>query len=256
MSISIITACRNSALTIEDCIRSVQGQSVHAKHIVVDGLSADGTVAVVRECSDPNLKLISEVDKGVYDAMNKGVVQASGDVVGILNSDDFYVHDKVLENVMAVFKDPSIDACYGDIVYAKDCVTPENWRNHIVRYWKAGSFSARSFYWGWMPPHPTFFVRRRIYDRCGNFNLAMGSSADYELMLRFLLKHGVKVAYIPEILVCMRVGGIGNRSVVNRIRANQFDKLAWKINGLKPYPWTLWCKPLRKLPQWWKRPAI
>ena len=106
------------------------------------------------------------------------------------------------------------------------------------------------FYWGWMPPHPTFFVRRSVYERYGFFNLELGSAADYEIMLRFLLKHQVKVTYIPEVLVHMRTGGVSNMSLRNRLKANQMDRMAWKVNGLRPYPWTLWGKPVRKLKQW------
>jgi glycosyltransferase involved in cell wall biosynthesis len=121
----------------------------------------------------------------------------------------------------------------------------------VTRYWRAGEGSARLFYWGWMPPHPTFFVRRTVYERYGGFRLDMGSAADYELMLRVLVKQGVKAEYIPRVLVRMRVGGVSNATVGNRLRANRRDREAWRVNGLRPYPWTLWMKPLRKVPQWW-----
>jgi glycosyltransferase len=120
----------------------------------------------------------------------------------------------------------------------------------VVRVWRSGGFAPGKFYWGWMPPHPTFFVRRSVYQRLGGFNLDLGSAADYELMLRFLVRHRLKTAYIPEVLVKMRTGGISNRSLLNRLKANRMDRRAWEVNGLRPYPWTLPLKPLRKIGQW------
>jgi glycosyltransferase len=125
----------------------------------------------------------------------------------------------------------------------------------IVRYWCSGTFQPQKFYWGWMPPHPTFYLRRSVYEKYGLFNLELGSAADYEIMLRFLLKHRIRVAYIPEVMVHMRTGGTSNASVGNRLRANRMDRKAWEVNGLRPYPWTLPAKPLRKIPQWFVRPG-
>ena len=118
-----------------------------------------------------------------------------------------------------------------------------------MRHWQSGAFKRDRFKWGWMPPHPTFFVRRSVYERFGLFRLDMGSAADYELMLRLLFRHRITAAYIPEVLVRMRAGGVSNASLANRLRANRMDRLAWAVNGLAPYPWTLMLKPLRKLPQ-------
>jgi len=257
--ISIITAVLNGAATIADCLASVSCQSHAVEHIIVDGGSTDGTLEIVaRLASDDSrvTRVVSGPDKGIYDAMNKGIALASGDVVGILNADDFYAGPEVLAKVAGIFADESIDACYGDLVYVKDCSTFEVRGSTFktVRYWKAGEFKAGKFYHGWMPPHPTFFVRRRVYEHFGTFDPAFGSAADYELMLRLLLSHGVSMAYIPEVLVKMRVGGTSNATLKNRLRANRMDRLAWKANGLKPYPWTLYMKPLRKLDQWFKRP--
>ena len=120
----------------------------------------------------------------------------------------------------------------------------------VVRHWKAGSMNCRSFYWGWMPPHPTFFVRRSVYERLGMFRLDLGTAADYEMMLRLLVKHRITTSYIPEVLVKMRAGGVSNTSLTNRLRANRHDRRAWVVNDLRPYPWTLWLKPLRKVVQW------
>jgi glycosyltransferase involved in cell wall biosynthesis len=242
--ITIITTTLNSALTIHDCLNSVNNQEERVEHLIIDGVSNDGTLDTLNSYAHIS-KVISEPDQGIYDAMNKGISQASGSVIGILNSDDFYADSSVLKKVASVFENPDVDSCYGNLVY----VDPSN-TARITRYWKSGNFSKRDFYWGWMPPHPTFFVRRSIYERYGLFNLALGTAADYELMFRFLVKHKITTAYIPEVLVKMRAGGTSNASLRNRIRANKMDRLAWEVNGIKPYPWTTYLKPLRKLNQY------
>lgn len=244
VSVSIITVVKNGAATIRCCMESVRSQEFPVEHIVIDGGSTDGTLDILAGYST-FATVISGPDKGIYDGMNKGLSLASGDVVGILNADDFYVDTKVIGRVAKLFEDSSIDSCYGDLVYV-DAVNIER----VVRYWKAGQYNLRSFYNGWMPPHPTFFARRRCYQQFGGFNLNLGSAADYELMLRFLVKEKIATAYIPEVLVKMRVGGKSNSTLNNRIRANRMDRMAWKVNGLKPYPWTLWLKPFSKIPQY------
>lgn len=244
MKISIITATYNSAATVRDtlnCIASQQYENI--EHIVVDGLSKDNTLAIVKEF--PHVaQMISEKDNGIYDAMNKGVQLATGDVIGILNSDDFYTGPVILSKVAQAFEDPAIEAVYGDLQY----VNASNVQL-VTRTWKSGRYQKRSLYFGWMPPHPTFFVRRHIYEKCGKFNTTLRSAADYELMLRVLLKHEARVHYIPEVLVKMRAGGMSNASFKNRIRANKEDVMAWKLNDLKPYFFTTWLKPLRKILQ-------
>jgi glycosyltransferase len=270
---SIITATRNSAATIAGCLASVRSQTLPVEHIIIDGASTDGTLEIVSPLTlhpSPFTRVISEPDRGIYDAMNKGIQLATGEVIGILNSDDMYAGPEVLAKVAALFEDPSVEACYGDLVYVKEAgaghwalgtgensspVTVHRSPLAVVRYWKSGYFSTDRFYWGWMPPHPTFFVRRSVYEKYGVFNLTLGSAADYELMLRFLLRHRINAAYVPEVLVKMRTGGVSNASLAARLLANRMDRKAWETNGLKPYPWTLLCKPLRKLPQWWRRPA-
>lgn len=242
-SISIITATFNSSSTIHSCLESVAAQRANVEHIIVDGGSTDGTLDIVASYRHVE-RLVSEPDSGLYDAMNKGIRLATGDVIGILNSDDLYVDRNVLAKVTDIFSDKGTDSCYGDLVY----VHPDD-TTKITRKWKSVSFLGRSFYWGWMPPHPTFFVRRSVYEKYGTFNLALGSAADYELMLRFLVKRKITTAYIPEVLVKMRVGGKSNASLKNRIEANKMDRKAWKINELKPYAWTIPMKPLRKLGQ-------
>lgn len=248
MKISVITATYNSAATVAMTLSSVVRQAhSDTEHIIVDGLSKDDTLNIVKEF--PHVaKTISEKDNGLYDAMNKGLQIATGEVIGILNSDDFYATDEVLTKVAREFSDPSVDAVYGDLQY----VSQDN-VNNVVRTWRAGEYKRKYFYYGWMPPHPTFFVRRNLYTKAGLFNTTLRSSADYELMLRMLVKHNANVHYIPEVLVKMRTGGLSNASLANRLRANREDREAWKLNDLKPYFFTRWMKPLRKVFQFINR---
>ena len=241
--ISIITATYNSAASLNDCLVSVRSQKIAAEHIIVDGASKDATLEIAR--SYPHVsRIISEPDNGIYDAMNKGIIASTGEIIGILNSDDFYFDNQVLSRVMDVFSDPAVSACYGDLQYVDPTDTTK-----VTRTWKSCRFDRKAFYWGWMPPHPTFFVRRSLYEQFGKFNLELGSAADYELMLRFLLRYQIKAVHIPNFLVKMRAGGVSNASLRNRLMANRKDRLAWLVNGLKPYPWTITMKPLRKVGQ-------
>jgi glycosyltransferase involved in cell wall biosynthesis len=248
MRVSIITTTFNSAATVAETMQSVEEQDhPHIEHIVVDGHSQDETLQIIEQYPH-TATLISEKDEGIYDAMNKGIRAATGDVVGILNSDDLYVDSHVISKILKTFEDPGIQACYADLEY----VDAQN-SSRVTRTWKSGACDSRSFYWGWMPPHPTFFVRRSVYDQVGLFNTRLRSAADYEMMLRILVKHQLPVAYLPEVIVKMRRGGMSNASVNNRIRANREDREAWRINGLKPYFFTLYLKPLRKITQFIKK---
>jgi glycosyltransferase involved in cell wall biosynthesis len=244
MKISIITATYNSAATIKDTLNCIRLQDhPDIEHIVVDGGSTDSTPSIVG--GFPHVaKWISEKDNGIYDAMNKGIALSTGDVIGILNSDDIYAGRDVLSAVAQAFADPEVKTVYADLQYVRADDT-----DRILRTWKTGAFRKRNFYYGWMPPHPTFFVRKDVYDEAGLFNTSLRSAADYELMLRILLKHGLPAHYIPKVIVKMRAGGVSNASIWNRLRANQEDRLAWKLNGLRPYFFTLYLKPLRKISQ-------
>ncbi len=244
LSISIITACRNSEAVIGHCIESVLSQDYPSEHIIVDGCSSDNTLAIVRRYSSRIARVISEPDQGMYDAMNKGIAAATGDLLGILNSDDYYAHEGVLSRVAGALESSGADSCYGDLVY----VDPRD-TSKVVRRWKSRPYERKLFLRGWMPPHPTFFVRRAVYEKLGSFRLDLGTAADYELMLRFLMKHGISTCHIPEVLVVMRTGGAAGRSLFTRLRANRADKRAWKVNGLKPRPWTIVVKPLSKMGQ-------
>lgn len=248
MKITIITATYNSAATVRDTLESVRYQDYpDIEHVIIDGLSGDDTLKIVNEY--PHVARVeSGKDRGIYDAMNKGISNATGEVIGILNSDDVYTDVTVLSSVMRLFEDDSVDACYADLQYVK-----ADDLNKVTRTWKSGAYSKRSFYFGWMPPHPTFFVRRRVYDKIGNFNLELRSAADYELMLRAFVKHNLHIVYLPAIIVKMRAGGMSNASLKNRLRANNEDRKAWEINWLRPYFFTIWLKPLRKIGQFLKR---
>ena len=246
---SLVTSTYNAADSISDCIESVINQNIDVEHIIVDGASNDNTMEIVNKYKEYLSHVVSAPDDGIYDAMNKGLKLATGDIVGLLNADDYYPSNDVLEKVSRVFENSSVEACYGDLVYVDNSDI-----ERIVRYWKTGNYNPDKFYWGWMPPHPTLFVRRSVYEKYGVFKPELGTAADYEIMLRFLLKHKINVSYIPEILVKMRVGGVSNVSLMNRIAANRMDRKAWQVNGLTPYPWTLWAKPIRKIGQWFRRP--
>ena len=242
MKISIITASFNSEKTIRDTLESVKCQEYNnVEHLVIDGLSTDETLSIVGQYSNIS-RVISEKDKGIYDAMNKGLRLATGEIIGILNSDDIYTDNKVLKEVVDIFQDDGVDACYADLQYVDEEDT-----NKMVRYWKSGNYKKNSFFYGWMPPHPTLFLRRRVYDKVGHFNLALKTAADYELMLRIFVRHNFNIRYLPRVIVKMRTGGASNASFRRRLHANQEDRLAWKINNLKPYFFTLYLKPIRKI---------
>lgn len=246
VKISIVTTVLNAAASIRYCLESVINQTYDKiEYIVIDGGSVDGTLDIIEEYRNKIDIISTENDSGLYEGMNKGLRRACGEIIGILNADDVFAGLDTLTRVAKVFNNLKIDSCYGDLVYT----CSQNFKK-VIRYWRSGPFNHRRFYWGWMPPHPTFFVRRKIYKNYGYFNLNMGSAADYELMLRFLVKHRTSSFYIPKILTKMRSGGVSNVSLKNRLRANYYDRLAWKVNGLNPYPWTLFLKPIRKIPQY------
>ncbi|MFM7234889.1 MAG: glycosyltransferase family 2 protein [Flavobacteriales bacterium] len=246
MKVSIITITYNSAETLEDTIQSVLSQDYpNVEYIIVDGSSKDDTLAIVERYRKSIAVVLSEPDKGIYDAMNKGVRLATGDVIGILNSDDFYADSTVVTDVVANLSQTNADACYADLVYVD-----RNETSRIVRTWKSGSYRQGRFLEGWMPPHPTFFVKRSIYQMHGLYSTELRSSADYELMLRFVHKHGIRMCYLPRVITRMRAGGQSNVTLRNRWRANREDRLAWKMNGLRPGLFTLIRKPLSKLLQY------
>ncbi|HEX9958689.1 MAG TPA: glycosyltransferase family 2 protein [Fibrella sp.] len=249
MTVSIITVVYNGAETIAQAIESVLQQTYpDIEYIIIDGASTDSTQAIVARYGNRISQFVSEPDKGLYDAMNKGVQRATGDIIGILNADDLYRHNDIISRIVDTFCQHRADAVYGDLVYAD-----RNDTNRVTRYWQAGTYRPGAFLRGWMPPHPTFFVRTSVYRQHGYFTTSLHSAADYELMLRFIHKHKIQLAYLNEVIVIMRLGGVSNSSWQNRLRANREDRVAWKMNGIKPGLFTLLLKPLRKIGQFWRR---
>ena len=247
--ISIITVCYNSAKTIEDTIQSVINQTYdNIEYIIIDGLSTDNTLEIVNKYQDKIFKVVSEKDAGLYDAINKGIGLATGEIIANINSDDFYIDNNVIADVVAKMEEDKSDTLYADLYYVDAVDT-----NKITRNWVSGEYKSGMFFKGWMPPHPTFFVRKSVYDSYGKFNLELKSAADYEIMLRFIHKHECSIAYLPRVVVKMRVGGVSNSSIKNRLKANREDKRAWEMNGIKPKPYTLIFKPLSKVLQFVKK---
>ncbi|GAB4261485.1 MAG: glycosyltransferase family 2 protein [Vicingaceae bacterium] len=248
MKVSLITACFNNQDTIEDALSSVIYQTyTNIEHIIIDGQSTDDTLSIVNKYKGNISRVVSENDNGIYDALNKGIKYATGDIVGFLHADDMLASNDVIEMIVNTFKNnPSIDAVYGDLQY----VDRKN-SGKVIRNWKSKPFQINLFYKGWMPAHPTFYCKKECYLKYGVFNdKDFKTAADYELMLRFILKNKINPYYLPKLIVKMRVGGVSNKSLKNRFKANLEDRKAWEINGLKPKFYTLYLKPLSKLIQY------
>jgi glycosyltransferase involved in cell wall biosynthesis len=226
-AISIITVSRNSEHVIRTCLESVASQTYpHVEHIVIDGASTDCTCEVVR--GFPHVaRLVSEPDRGLYDAMNKGIAMATGEVIGILNSDDFYPNTGIVAKVAEEFADPAVDATIGDIQF----VSRTDLRR-ITRYCSAKGWSVDKFKDGIMPPHPAFFVRRRHYERLGGYRTDYQISADFELLVRFLHNARLHYRYVPETVVFMRSGGASNASIGKRLLLNRETLRACRENGI------------------------
>jgi len=248
MKISVITATWNSEATIGDTLASFASQDFKdTEYLIIDGASSDGTLDVVRAKGKRVDKIISESDKGIYDALNKGIGLATGDVIGFLHSDDVYAHPAVLTQVANTFIKNDVDAVYGDLVYVSKS-DPDK----IIRKWTSGDFSREKFRNGWMPPHPTFYLKRSCYERFGGFDLSYRIAADYDSILRYMWKHKITAAYIPDVLVRMRVGGESNRSIKNIICKSKEDLRAMSANGL-PVTQALLGKNLSKIPQFFRK---
>ena len=246
MKVSVVTITYNSGGTLRDTIESVLSQSYeNIEYLLIDGGSKDNTLEIIKSYSDARIRWVSEPDKGIYDAMTKGKRMASGDVVGVLNSDDFYPDSQVLQRVADAFNSSSADAVYGDLTYVDHSDITK-----ITRNWVSGEYNRDNFLRGWMPPHPTFFLKKKAFEQYGYYNPDFISAGDYELMLRMLYKNKLKASYIPHVQVVMRAGGVSNASFKNRIRANREDRLAWRLNEIEPKWFTLLMKPLSKLKQW------
>ncbi len=242
--ISLITATFNSEDTIRSTLESVRLQDyANLEYIVIDGGSTDNTRAIVEQYGDMVSIFESERDNGIYDALNKGIKKASGDVVGFLHSDDFFSSYDVLSKIAEQFQQRSLDAVYSDLDY----VDPSD-SSRVVRHWHSGEFSEEKLKIGWMPPHPTFYMRRFLYESWGYFNENLKISADYESMLRYLKHSEIRIAYIPEVLIKMRTGGQSNSSIKNILLKSSEDMEAMRLNNI-PVAKALIGKNLSKIPQ-------
>jgi len=251
MKISVITVCFNAERTIADTLRSVASQDYDdLEHIVIDGGSVDNSVELIKLEGRRVSNFVSEPDRGVYDAMNKGLQIASGEVIGFLNADDVYSNSSVVARIAQVFQDPSVEACYADLLYVK----PDD-LSRVVRYWKSRSYQKGLFQRGWMPAHPTFYVRKSVFERFGGFDLAFKRQADFDLTLRFLEIHHIRSVYVPEIWVKMRIGGLSNNSLIGIIKGNLEAYSICKKNMIKVYPWFIPLKLISRLPQFFIRPT-
>jgi glycosyltransferase len=245
MKISIITATFNSSATIADCIASVNTQThVNIEHIIIDCKSRDNTLEIINSSPNRVTQIVSEPDSGIYDAMNKGIGMATGDVIGILNSDDLYADNTVLENVARVLGNTSVDCFHADLYYVK-----KDNINQIVRYWKSSEFIPGAFSKGWHPAHPTFFVKREVYEKYGIFNLDFTLAADFELMLRFFERYNITSRHLPEAIVRMRLGGKTSKNLKNIIIQNIECYKAFKVNRIAVSPFYLLYRLIPKLKQ-------
>jgi len=228
MKISIVTAVFNREATVGQAMESVQAQDyAKIEHLIQDGGSKDGTLETVKRLADHRTIVISARDEGIYDSINKGISRATGDVIGLLHSDDYLTSSSVIAKVADAFADPSIDGVYGDLDYVAADDT-----GRVIRHWKSGIFSPEKLRRGWMPPHPTVYLRREVFERLGVYDTSYQIAADYDAMLRYLGKGAIRLHYIPEVLVKMRVGGASNRSFGHIIQKSREDYRALRKNEI------------------------
>jgi glycosyltransferase involved in cell wall biosynthesis len=249
--VSIITVVLNNKEYIEDCIRSVVHQNYdNYEHIIVDGGSTDGTLGIIEEYRDHITTLISEPDHGIYDAMNKGIKLSTGDIVGILNSDDYYCYDNVITEVVSEFSQKGVDSVFADLVYVDRVNTDK-----IVRYYKSAYFSPKKFEYGWMPAHPTFSLRRKFYEKYGLFKTDYKIGADFELLVRLLGKNKLSFSYLPRVIIKMRKGGISTASYKNNWILNMENIRACRENGIQTNIFKIFLKYVIKISQFIERPT-
>ena len=244
IKISLITATYNAERTIKRCIESVIAQKYkNLEYIIIDGGSTDSTLHIINQYRDKINILVSEPDHGVYDAMNKGIRLATGNVAGTLNADDYFASNDILVAVGAVFANPEVKILYGNLDYIKSDST-------ITRKWRTKAYNRGMFNWGWMPPHPTFYCRTELFERYGYYSLDYGTAADYELMMRFMHFEKIKAIYLDKVMVKMQRGGLSNNRPGSRIKAWNFDLKAMRKNGIFLPFFTLILKPMRKVLQY------
>lgn len=243
MKISIITITYNSAQTLRRALESVQKQTYSdIEHVLVDGASTDGTRAMIEAyaVSHTNVRWVSEKDDGIYNAINKGIKMATGDVIGFLHSDDVLYNAETIAHIAEAFETAKADVVYGDLQYCKG--------DKVVRRWKSNEFNPRALKYGWMPPHPTMYVRREVYEQVGEYDEWFRISADYDMILRIFIA-GYKTRYVPEVLVCMETGGASNRDTKARLSKTQEDYFVLKKNNVGAGLLTVACKQMRKIKQ-------
>ena len=244
MKISVITAVYNRADTIAQAVRSVESQTWQdVEHLVIDGASSDGTLQALQNCLNDKLVWTSEPDNGIYDALNKGMARATGDVIGLMHSDDFYADEHVLTRVASAFADPNVDAVYGDLDYVSKYDSQK-----IIRRWRSCFYRPDLLSSGWMPPHPTLYFRRSLIERLGSFDTRFLISADYDFILRYFGRGQIQSVYIPHVLIKMRTGGESNRSLSKVWLKSREDYAALRSNNVGGI-WTLLQKNFGKLRQ-------
>jgi glycosyltransferase involved in cell wall biosynthesis len=246
MKVSLITICYNSSDTIEETIQSVLNQTYqNIEYIIVDGKSTDQTLHIIEKYQNKIAKVVSEKDNGLYDAINKGIKLATGEIIGLIHADDVLAYPEAIEDIVKTFhQNLTSDCVYADLVYVN-----RNNINKVTRTWISGKYKPKAFLWGWMPPHPTCYFKKAIIQQHGFYRTDLKSAADYEFLLRYIHKHKINLSYLPKVTVKMRIGGESNVSLKNRILANKMDRKAWEINQITPYFFTLLLKPLRKIVQ-------
>lgn len=244
MKISIITAVYNNESTIASCVQSVLSQKYdNIQHVIIDGNSADNTLNIIESINDTNRILISEKDKGIYDALNKGIKVSTGDVIGLLHSDDTFYDENVIPLIAETFKNTDAEIVYGNLIYVK-----KEDPTKVIRYWQSNDYSLNLLKKGWMPPHPTVFVKRKVFEEVGYYNLSYKIAADYDFIIRIFKENKYKTTYIPSIITSMKLGGASNKSIKNIIKKSKEDyKIikANKIGGIR----TLLIKNFSKIAQ-------
>ena len=249
MRVSIITVVRDSVDTIGSTLASVSEQTHREiEHIVVDGGSTDGTVDVIERHRDHLVKFISEPDQGTYDAMNKGLRLATGDAVGFLNADDVFTSSSVVSHIAEALAPAHVDACHANVVYVS-----RNDPTRVIRYWRSRPYQPGLFETGWMPAHPSFYVKRWVYEKYGGFDSEFQLQADFDLAMRLIAVHGIRTSFVPEVWVRMNWGGLSNRSLANVLRGNLEAYRICRKNGLAVPPWFPVRKILSRIPQFFDR---
>ncbi|MEZ9892259.1 glycosyltransferase family 2 protein [Vibrio lentus] len=248
MKVSVITATYNSSKTVLDTLQSLNEQTyTDIEYIIIDGGSSDNTVSVIKEHCPKVASIVSEPDKGIYDALNKGISAATGDIVGFLHSDDLLAYPDAIKELVETLQREKTQAVYADLEYVSKDDTSK-----VIRKWTSGAFEKQKLLSGWMPPHPTFFMKRDLYIKHGMFDLDLKIAADYDSLLRYLWSNNVTASYLPKVVTKMRVGGASNRSLANIIEKTKEDIQALKNNQLF-WPSALFIKNVSKIPQFFKR---